>query len=242
MASKRKAPAEAGGVKALLEKAGKAVNTGTSAAGKAAGKSAQVAEAAAEGTARVVKRTARGAAEGAEKAVKKTAAKAADASKSVAKTVSPFSDEGPSSSKPPASLDQLVNPKRVLPLREGEVTGNGPVLYWVSRDQRSMDNWALLYAIEQAHKLGSPVAVIFNLVPRFLNAGARHFGFMLRGLRVMEKNLKEKNIPFFIVQVRVLLIDKPRILMRQKIAMVSNAGVSKKALSAFFSPYELALS
>ncbi|GAQ81945.1 Deoxyribodipyrimidine photolyase/cryptochrome [Klebsormidium nitens] len=194
MASKRKAPsrgAEGADVKELLEKA---VKKGKNAAGKAV-----------ESTAGAVKDAAGGAA----KAVKKATEKVAEVPKAAAKAVLPSSakDEGagPSSKTPPlsrlpADLNKLVDPKRVMTLREGEVTGTGPVLYWMSRDQRSADNWALLYAIEQAHKQGSSVAVIFNLVPRFLHAGARHFGFMLRGLRVMEKNLKEKDIPFFIVQ------------------------------------------
>jgi deoxyribodipyrimidine photo-lyase len=40
------------------------------------------------------------------------------------------------------------------------------------------------YAAEQAAAAGEPVAVVFNLVPAFLGAGARQFGFMLRGLQV----------------------------------------------------------
>lgn len=196
MATKRKAPtrgAEGADVKELLEKA---VKKGKNAAEKVV-----------ETTAGAVK----GAVGGAAKVVKKASEKVVEVPKAAAKAVLPSSMKddgaGPSTKTPPLSrlapdLDKLVDPKRVMPLREGEITGNGPVLYWVSRDQRSADNWALLYAIEQAHKQGSSVAVIFNLVPRFLHAGARHFGFMLRGLRVMEKNLKEKDIPFFIVQVR----------------------------------------
>lgn len=34
----------------------------------------------------------------------------------------------------------------------------------MSRDQRMNDNWALLYAVEQARRTGSPVVVVFNLV------------------------------------------------------------------------------
>ena len=32
-------------------------------------------------------------------------------------------------------------------------------------------------------------------VTQYLNAGARQFGFMLRGLQELEKDLKEQNIP-----------------------------------------------
>lgn len=78
---------------------------------------------------------------------------------------------------------------------------NGPVVYWMSRDHRSCDNWALLHAVHQARDKGVAVAVAFNLVESFLEAGARHFGFMLRGLRVVERNLKAANIPFFLFRV-----------------------------------------
>ncbi len=47
----------------------------------------------------------------------------------------------------PPSL--LVNPGRVRTLLESSGTKKGPVLYWMSRDQRMRDNWALLYAVEK---------------------------------------------------------------------------------------------
>lgn len=36
----------------------------------------------------------------------------------------------------------------------------------------------------------------------YLGAGARQFGFMLRGLRELEPRLEALNIPFFLVKVR----------------------------------------
>ena len=57
----------------------------------------------------------------------------------------------------------LVNPKRMRPLKKGPV-GPGPVIYWMSRDQRMADNWALIHAAETAAKSGSAVAVAFNIV------------------------------------------------------------------------------
>lgn len=75
---------------------------------------------------------------------------------------------------------KLVNKKRVRELKRGKV-GDGPVLYWCSRDQRVADNWALIHACETAAATGAPVAVVFSLVTKFLGAGARQFGFMLRG-------------------------------------------------------------
>ena len=141
----------------------------------------------------------------------------------------------------------------------------------MSRDQRVNDNWAMLYACEQAAKKGAPVAICFNLVSwkhssapvhlvlhlsayhswrschagttycaswpvrisvnlwttvclipllcanpknsgaclncmvradaqvsEYVNAGARHFGFMLRGLKELAPRAAALDIPFFL--------------------------------------------
>ncbi|PNW75594.1 hypothetical protein CHLRE_12g533000v5 [Chlamydomonas reinhardtii] len=95
----------------------------------------------------------------------------------------------------------LVNPKRVRVLKPGSI-GKGPVVYWMSRDQRLADNWALLHAIEAAQGAAgsSQVAVAFNLVPAFLGAGARQFGFMLRGLRQLAPRLEARGIKFYLLK------------------------------------------
>lgn len=72
----------------------------------------------------------------------------------------------------------------------------GPVLYWMSRDQRVYDNWALAYAIEVAENENQPVLVAFNLVDSFLGATWRQFDFMLKGLKKVESGLTALNIPF----------------------------------------------
>ena len=91
-----------------------------------------------------------------------------------------------------------MNLKRVHKILEGGIT-NLPVVYWMSRDQRVNDNWALLYASKTALELKSPIAVIFCLVPEFLGATLKHYDFMLSGLREIKKILNEKNIPFFLL-------------------------------------------
>ena len=99
-----------------------------------------------------------------------------------------------------------VHAKRVRNLpTSGQMGGDGPVLYWMSRDQRVRDNWALLHALQSAGagaggQQKKPVAIVFNLVTEFMGAGARQFVFMLEGLRRMQPILKELNIPFYLVQ------------------------------------------
>ncbi|MEJ5228567.1 MAG: deoxyribodipyrimidine photo-lyase [Pseudothermotoga sp.] len=88
-----------------------------------------------------------------------------------------------------------VDLRRVRVLKESEFNREGPVLYWMQRDQRAEDNWALLYAQEIALKNGVPLLVVFNLVPSFLGATLRQYDFMLRGLFETRQSLAHFNIP-----------------------------------------------
>jgi len=74
--------------------------------------------------------------------------------------------------------------------------GKGPVVYWMSRDQRVSDNWALLYTQAKALDKKQPLIVTFCLVPRFLDATLRHYRFMLEGLKEVEGRLQDLNISF----------------------------------------------
>jgi len=91
-----------------------------------------------------------------------------------------------------------INLKRVRTLKEGTIKA-GPVLLWMSRDQRAKDNWALLFGQKLALKQKAPLAVVFCLVPEFLGATTRQYHFMLKGLQEVEQNLGKKNIPFFLL-------------------------------------------
>jgi deoxyribodipyrimidine photo-lyase len=93
-------------------------------------------------------------------------------------------------------MAMMMDRQRVTLLKEAD--GRGPVVYWMSRDMRVNDNWALLFAQEMAFEQKEPLAVIFCLVPEFLGAGLRHYDFLLRGLEEVEENLRRKNIPFFL--------------------------------------------
>jgi len=92
----------------------------------------------------------------------------------------------------------MINEKRIRLLRKGVET-TGPVIYWMSRDQRVHDNWALLFAQKLALEKKRNLVVTFSLVPEFLNATARQYDFMLKGLMEAEKELKRHNIPFIIL-------------------------------------------
>lgn len=90
-----------------------------------------------------------------------------------------------------------INPKRMRVIRGGEI--KGPVVYWMSRDQRVADNWSLIYALGLARELNEPVAVVFCIAPGFLNATGRSYKFMIDGLRKVEHRLKGMNVTFMLL-------------------------------------------
>lgn len=77
---------------------------------------------------------------------------------------------------------------------------SGPVLYWLNRDQRAADNWALQKAQTVALEFGQPVLVVFCLQREFLGATGRHFAFMLAGLRETARQLADLQIPFVLAE------------------------------------------
>ena len=91
-----------------------------------------------------------------------------------------------------------MNLQRATYLRDGG-PNSGPVVYWMSRDQRVNDNWALCLAQSHALEKQVPLIVIFCLVPRFLDASLQHYNFMLKGLQETESSLKSRNISFFLL-------------------------------------------
>lgn len=92
----------------------------------------------------------------------------------------------------------MINEKRFRILKKGE-PDYGPVVYWMSRDQRVKDNWSLLYAQAIALRARKSVVVVFCLVPEFLGATLRQYVFMIKGLQEVERSLREKNIPFYLL-------------------------------------------
>lgn len=104
-------------------------------------------------------------------------------------------------------LEGAINPSRVrfltktkLAAKKAASSSGGAVVYWMSRDQRAVDNWALIKAREIAAEHGATCHVVFNLVPSFLGATRRHYAFMLDGLRIVEQQLQALRIPFHLLR------------------------------------------
>ncbi len=93
-----------------------------------------------------------------------------------------------------------TDPRRAREYNTHPLPEKGPVVYWMSRDQRAHENHALLYAQEIALRYSRPLVVVFALQKEYGVAQRSHFDFMLRGLREVEIDLAHKHIPFHILE------------------------------------------
>ncbi|KAK9298414.1 hypothetical protein QLX08_008211 [Tetragonisca angustula] len=73
------------------------------------------------------------------------------------------------------------------------------ILYWMLRDFRIQDNWALLFAQKIALKNDVPLHICFCIMPNFLNASIRYYKFLLKGLLEIEKECKQLKINFHLL-------------------------------------------
>jgi deoxyribodipyrimidine photo-lyase len=111
-----------------------------------------------------------------------------------------------------------MNTGRIRVLKEGQ-DRKGPVVYWMSRDQRVNDNWALLYAQTLAIERKAPLLVVFCLTKEFLNATERHYLFMLKGLQDVDSLLAKKNIGFHLLR-GTPENELPRYIKKNRVAVL----------------------
>ncbi len=109
----------------------------------------------------------------------------------------------------------FINQKRIHQLNNGQAS-SGPVIYWMSREQRVHDNWGLLHARNLAGN-DQPLIVVFCLATSFLGATLRHYDFMLKGLQEVERELRAYDIPFSV------LVGDPAITLPE-FSSLSKAG------------------
>lgn len=77
---------------------------------------------------------------------------------------------------------------------------DGPVVYWMHRELRAADNWALAHALELARERGRPLCVAFCLARHFGQARPEHFAFLVRGLRETAAALEALGIPLALLR------------------------------------------
>lgn len=92
-------------------------------------------------------------------------------------------------------LETIVQ-KRVRRLNPLEQQEGECVVYWMSRDQRVDDNYALLAAQEYALERKKKLLVVFNLFTQPTIRIMQHYEFMVEGLKEVEDKLRHLGIGF----------------------------------------------
>ncbi len=88
---------------------------------------------------------------------------------------------------------------RIRPLNHEEM-GPGPVVYWMNREHRVRDNWALIHAQNEAVAERRPLLVVFCLLDSYLGAQSSHYDFMKAGLDEVYGKLADLHIPFYLLE------------------------------------------
>lgn len=87
---------------------------------------------------------------------------------------------------------------RVFKLNNKDIQ-SGKIVYWMSREQRIIDNYALLYAQLIAIERKAPLKVIFCLSKNFLGTSIRKYAFMLSSMKELINEFEKLNIEFSIL-------------------------------------------
>ena len=87
---------------------------------------------------------------------------------------------------------------RIRHLRAGVFQGKS-VLYWMVRDKRVNDNWALIEAQKIALDNNVSLEVCFNINNGYSEANLRQYKFLFEGLREVQKTLDELQINFHLL-------------------------------------------
>ncbi|XP_056149481.1 CPD photolyase [Lampris incognitus] len=98
--------------------------------------------------------------------------------------------------------DLKFNPKRLRFVSESHKLkqSSAGVLYWMSRDHRVHDNWALIHAqkLAVAEKLPLHICVCL-FAPKSKLSTIRHYSFMLKGLEEVAKECQALDIQFHLL-------------------------------------------
>ena len=103
-----------------------------------------------------------------------------------------------------------MRPERTRILTNHNSTAKGKcIVYWMQRDVRAVDNWALLYAAHRAQECNVPLRVLYclppptpsprEMAPFYERLTERYGSFLLGGLEHVHHELSEKNVPLHVI-------------------------------------------
>jgi len=98
----------------------------------------------------------------------------------------------------------------------------GPVVYWMNREMRLDDNWALIQAMMLAHEFKQPFVIVFSLFTNFGLAKNHQedvmFSRMKQGLKKVVKDAKTKGLAFYV-------LHGPTVARLSQFCFEINAGI-----------------
>lgn len=93
-------------------------------------------------------------------------------------------------------IGRVIHDTRISALnRQPENPDGRHVLLWVQATVRERDNHALEYAVQEANRLKLPLVAVFGLTPGYPEANARHYLYLLEGLRDLRAGLGRRGVP-----------------------------------------------
>jgi deoxyribodipyrimidine photo-lyase len=90
----------------------------------------------------------------------------------------------------------MVHIQRIHRLNDDGDAPGDYVLYWMQQSHRVAFNHSLEYAVQEGNRRGLGVVVAFGLTDRYPEANARHYAFLLQGLRDVALALEVRRIKF----------------------------------------------
>lgn len=109
-----------------------------------------------------------------------------------------------------ADAPTWMRPERTRVLSHHNSSGTGKcIVYWMQRDVRTADNWALLYAAHLARERNVPLRVLYclpppspsprEMAPFYERLTERYGSFLLGGLEHVHHELSEMNVPLHVI-------------------------------------------
>jgi deoxyribodipyrimidine photo-lyase len=92
-----------------------------------------------------------------------------------------------------------MDQRRIRKLQQG-TEGEGPVVYWMDREQRIFDNWALFACVRLAKQKGVGVEIVFHLDAALFRGTLRQLDFTCKSLAEVAEMAHSIGIPFRIIQ------------------------------------------
>lgn len=98
---------------------------------------------------------------------------------------------------------------RILSKKDKICDGTKGILYWMMRDGRVQDNWAMLFSQRLALKNKLPLFVCFTIFEaHYRYPTRRHQQFLIDGLQHVDKECKDLNIPFYLLSSSIEELSK----------------------------------